>query len=325
MSAAPTTTPKRKRGVETSITPVAFNFDLSRAPEDGGDSPRSRVVHKFRGLALESSAFDEGHEESEDQARGGGGAEPGYAGLDGEYSYQDDLPASKRSRPDEMMQDADESNDDGGDAASAVGTEEIPRVPLPEVVADEPASEESQTLLPLPDGDGGLRRAYPSVNRLSDSMSRSSSKKTKKRAGTPPPPPARRKQEASSSDSDQEAAEEGMEIVEPIRAALTWREDEITIYDPEDEDDDGTGINGVGFKPTPALAHARVMKRRQQLAEYRKREESEARAKRSQRRRGGVGGAAGAHRSTPSPEQIQARRRVRFMDGDKLAFIATKS
>lgn len=321
MSAAPTTTPKRKRGVETSITPVAFNFDLSRSPEDGGDSPRSRVVHKFRGLALESSAFDEGDdEEGEDQARGGGGAaEPGYAGLDGEYSYRDDLPASKRSRPDEAMQDADGSNDGGG--AASAGTEEVPRVPLPEVVADEPASEESQGLLPLPDGDGGLRRAYPSVNRLSDSISRSSSKK-KKRAGTPPPP-SRRKQEAASSDSDQEAAE-GMEIVEPIRAALTWREDEITIYDPEDEDDDGTGINGVGFKPTPALAHARVMKRRQQLAEYRKREESEARAKRSQRRRGGVGG-AGARRSTPSPEQIQARRKVRFMDSDKLAFIATKS
>ncbi len=70
-------------------------------------------------------------------------------------------------------------------------------------------------------------------------------------------------------------------VVDPLRASLTWQEDEITVYDPNDADDDGTGINGIGFKPTPAIAHARALKRRQQLVEYRKREEREARAWRS--------------------------------------------
>jgi hypothetical protein len=70
-----------------------------------------------------------------------------------------------------------------------------------------------------------------------------------------------------------------------FRASMTWQEDEITIYDPDDSDDDGTGINGIGFKPTAAVAYARGVKRKQQLAEYRKREEREARARRSQRRR----------------------------------------
>jgi hypothetical protein len=99
-------------------------------------------------------------------------------------------------------------------------------------------------------------------------------------------------------------------IVEPIRAALTWHEDEITIYDPNDADDDGTGINGVGFKPTPAMAHARAIRRRHQMAEYRKREESEARAKRSQRRRGDDSLSARPNK-TPSP------RKVRFVDSDR--------
>ncbi|GKT99039.1 unnamed protein product [Fusarium langsethiae] len=57
--------------------------------------------------------------------------------------------------------------------------------------------------------------------------------------------------------------EDEVQIVDPVRAALTWHEDEITIYDPEDEDDDGVGINGIGFKPTPALAQARAKKRKQ--------------------------------------------------------------
>jgi hypothetical protein len=99
------------------------------------------------------------------------------------------------------------------------------------------------------------------------------------------------------------------EVVDPLRASLTWHEDEITIYDPDDSDDDGTGINGIGFKPTPALAYSRTVKRRQQIADYRKREEREARARRSQRRR-----------ATPPveglvelDEKVEGRR-VRFLE-----------
>jgi hypothetical protein len=84
----------------------------------------------------------------------------------------------------------------------------------------------------------------------------------------------------------------------PPMSALTWRDSEITghLVDPStDPDDDGTGLNGIGFKPTPALAYARSQKRRQQLTEWKLRETREARAKRSERRRRGV-------RDTPSRE-----------------------
>jgi hypothetical protein len=84
----------------------------------------------------------------------------------------------------------------------------------------------------------------------------------------------------------------------PPMSALSWRDSEITghLVDPStDPDDDGTGLNGIGFKPTPALAYARSQKRRQQLTEWKLRETREARAKRSERRRRGV-------RDTPSRE-----------------------
>ncbi|KAF7451555.1 hypothetical protein PtrM4_069590 [Pyrenophora tritici-repentis] len=84
------------------------------------------------------------------------------------------------------------------------------------------------------------------------------------------------------------------------------RDDEITghLADPAiDPDDDGTGLNGIGFKPTPALAYARSQKRRQQLNEWKLREMRDARAKRSERRRGGV-------RGTPSRETTVEREVV---------------
>ncbi|KAJ6786469.1 hypothetical protein PWT90_06507 [Aphanocladium album] len=129
---------------------------------------------------------------------------------------------------------------------------------------------------------------------------------SRKRSGTPPlmlkRDPWQNANESESEDDDQDA-----HIVDPVRAALTWHEDEITVYDPDDKDDDGTGINGVGFRPTPAIAHARSMKRRQQITEYRKREESEARTRRTQRRREG---------EAPSRIDKASPRKVRFSDSE---------
>ncbi|KAL1873608.1 hypothetical protein VTK73DRAFT_850 [Phialemonium thermophilum] len=119
---------------------------------------------------------------------------------------------------------------------------------------------------------------------------------SRKRTGTPP-----------LTSTSASAAQD--QVVDPLRASLTWHEDEITVYDPNDSEDDGTGVNGIGFKPTPAVAYARRMKRKQQLSEYRKREEREARALRSQRRRG-----------SPAPGLSEVgkakthRRQVRFLE-----------
>jgi hypothetical protein len=153
----------------------------------------------------------------------------------------------------------------------------------------------------------GLGRAYPSINRLSDSKSRSTG--SKKRLASPP---LFGSAEATLSTD----TERKREIVDEERAALTWHDDEITGHNPDDPDDDGEGINGIGFKPTPAEAYARAMKRRQQMLEYRNREAREARKMRSERRRGSevrkdsVGGSSG------SREEQETARRVRFLEGE---------
>lgn len=146
--------------------------------------------------------------------------------------------------------------------------------------------------------------------------------RVRKRAGTPPLMVGRKTtttttQTNNDTPTDDEARP--AEITDPIRAALTWHEDEITVYDPEDEDDDGVGINGIGFKPTPAIAYARTMKRRQQLAEYRKREEREARARRNLRRRGSPERQTSATRNRSD----SAARKVRFTEAEPSMMIET--
>lgn len=79
------------------------------------------------------------------------------------------------------------------------------------------------------------------------------------------------------------------EDLTPDQAALTWQEDEITGHEIDTSSgDDGEGINGVGFKPTVAMAYARQQKRKQQVNEWKAREAREARQKRMERRRGGA-------------------------------------
>lgn len=105
----------------------------------------------------------------------------------------------------------------------------------------------------------------------------------------------------------------------PPLSALTWQDSEITghLVDPSiDPEDDGTGLNGIGFKPTPAIAYARSQKRRQQLNEWKARETREARAKRSERRRRGIGSTASrevtVEREMPAKELEITRRTVKF-------------
>ncbi|KAK4497098.1 hypothetical protein PRZ48_011548 [Zasmidium cellare] len=94
-------------------------------------------------------------------------------------------------------------------------------------------------------------------------------------------------------------------------SSLTWSLSEITGHDIDttNPDDDGEGINGIGFKPTPAMAAARSLKRKKQVEEWKSREAREARQRRIEGRRKreeglvGVGGGGG-----------EGRRVVRFVD-----------
>lgn len=67
--------------------------------------------------------------------------------------------------------------------------------------------------------------------------------------------------------------------------SMTWQEHEITGHLNDDPDDDGEGMNGIGFIPTAAMADARTQRRRQQVQEYKNREAREARRLRGVRRR----------------------------------------
>ena len=71
----------------------------------------------------------------------------------------------------------------------------------------------------------------------------------------------------------------------PSASTLWWTDKEITGHNPTDPTDDGYGINGVGFVPTPAIANARAERRKRQVADWKNREAKEARQKRSDRRR----------------------------------------
>jgi len=315
MADTPFSTPKRKHAQllddHSSTNTTQFTFDIRTPVKDGSASPRTSVAHRFRGLAI-----------------GGGGGVGGNRGRASQspeskprsvfFSLQDaqddnDGARKRVKRPDIELPDADASQLqlpaawDGTFAPTAFrpqerGTEDhgrkpgsqSPRQKSPKSVKfalDAAVVVQSETL--SEDTPGTI---LPSTEHTSEGENKP---RSRVRMGTPPP----RSRDSSATSSPDEPI-----ITDPLRASLTWHDDEITIYDPDDSDDDGTGINGIGFKPTPAIAYARTVKRKQQLAEYRKREEREARAKRSQRRRG-----------SPVPGLVELkgtveRRRVRFME-----------
>ncbi|KAI0446901.1 hypothetical protein F4803DRAFT_559098 [Xylaria telfairii] len=282
--------------------------------EDGSSSPRSRIARKFGDLAIEESS--EGPEAARlgSEPESGGGVTVartlcriGHQSVippdtaifdfdagtttpreDMELDRDDDDTTAARKRTKTIEADTslpvpaanDLERGAGNPTTQTISTDgrtnDRPSIFVDPIIKD--TIEASQS--------GDLRKSYPSINRLADTKSR-----IRKRVGTPPLS-SRRRGAAHTHAVKRENEEEDVVIVDPVRAALTWREDEITVYDPEDKDDDGTGINGIGFKPTAAVAYQRSQKRRQQLADYKKREESEARAKRSQRRREQLGGGA---------------------------------
>ncbi|KAI8184809.1 hypothetical protein K4K51_012217 [Colletotrichum sp. SAR 10_75] len=320
----PTATPKRKRDEEAPplspiYTTAKFSFQLpdAKSDEDGSASPRSKVVHKFRGLALSGGGGGSGgggvaqQQGSSQQPQRQGPYDPTRdLGDSGDGVYDDDPFASrKRAKiPELEMKDADE------DEPVAVPDPEVRSDPglAPTTGVSVAAPEAAAAAEISPDGTTatatstaaapGLQRPQTFFNRLQDAKARG-----RRRAGTPPLKGRKGKNAAEAAPRDED---EEMQIVDPVRAALTWKEEEITIYDPDDEDDDGTGINGVGFMPTAAMAYARTQKRRLQLAEYKKREESEARARRSQRRRGS--GAGLGVKIDTKPASGSGVRKVRF-------------
>lgn len=103
----------------------------------------------------------------------------------------------------------------------------------------------------------------------------------------------------------------------PLSPTLWWHDEDITGHNPSDPTDDGYGINGVGFLPTPAIANARTERRKKQVAEWKNREAREARQKRGDRRRrrdldSGSSGNGTSHGN--SGVRANENRKVRFLE-----------
>lgn len=342
------------------------------APASGSSSPQSGVAHRFRGLALgEYTGISGGGtaaaSNNEGPRQGAAGASTATT-TDMMEIDEDESKMRKRTRLSPMP----DASSAAPTRPLAAGQVEIPNTPGAEqsyqpYAAVDPISQAPRFILvsnshhnPYSHQNPNTAASYvidqavitsspkPSPAKLSRSLTPSASNRTletlktgprgRRRAGTPPhgnaPNTTTSKVSGNSAAHPSGATEPPAdgEIVDPVRAALTWHEDEITIYDPEDEDDDGVGINGIGFKPTPAIAYARTMKRRQQLAEYKKREEREARARRSLRRRGGSPAPTQRGRAPQQPQQQQLElepvvdgtgRRVRFTETEPSVMIET--
>ncbi|APA14261.1 hypothetical protein SS1G_11935 [Sclerotinia sclerotiorum 1980 UF-70] len=295
--------PKRKRNNLQAPTPpdsspmrleTSMNFPTLTPDEAGQGSPRTKVAYHFQGLALDGPSD--------------------IKKLDLKKKAQETTNAESTARK-RVKMFASKDVDMTGNAIM-----EIPETP--QTKAFRPAIGDERKVDPIiremgnnvrlhneldptifraglngREGRDDLGRPYPSINRLADSKSR------KKRMGTPP---------LSRPD---DAMEEEREILDPDRASFTWHDDEITGHKPDDPDDDGEGINGIGFRPTPAIAYARTERRKQQMADYRSREAREARARRSERRRGTEAAAR--------EETDNAARRVRFLESDTQTIIST--
>ncbi|KAK6198996.1 hypothetical protein LQW54_010194 [Pestalotiopsis sp. IQ-011] len=292
---SPKATPKRKRddviaehmlsGLSAAkvLTAPVFTFEppSSSQADDGSSSPRTRVANKFRDLSLERSGG--GVRASSPSRDGFASTEPSSAAeAPRQYAtesavFEFDAAIGADGNIQDMQVDQDESDalrkrlkhDDQSPESAAIAGGEVCTKATNPVLVDKAVDPSMISVAARSLSLGGLQKSYPSINRLADSKSRS-----RKRAGTPP---ARKVTEL--------VGEADTVVVDPVRAALTWHEDEITVYDSEDKDDDGTGLNGIGFRPTPAIAYQRAQKRKKQLSEYKKREESEARAQRNAKRR----------------------------------------
>ena len=271
--------PKRKREEPTSFNIESADGDTRFRPGSGAESPRGNVVAKLRDLQIDG---------------------PSTPGPD--FNVQVVQPRKKLKRQPSVK------------AAPLDYELEIEETPLRQQPGDHaiditgkpPQMEIDET------PDCKTRQVSPpcqsaiSEPSLSSSVAQLLSDDNQDVALTSPPSPPPPTPLGSPDPNTAAALSLALEDSPLIdQAALTWQEDEITGQDIDatSPDDDGEGINGIGFKPTAAIAYARSQKRKQQVNEWKAREAREARQRRFERRRGG---------SNDVTAEQAARRAVRF-------------
>lgn len=276
MATGSPSTPKRKRSAGPSLVTSFENTAAGGEDSANGASPRSAVASRLSDFQLKS---DEG-------PRLGGNV------------VTDNMPKSpkQRSRLAEFHRDGQDSvgqenigiwhsrADDLGTGNGYLGWRDD--ATLASTRTENPMSPARSRTLTMPG-------ATPTTLETSAWPSESNSPKSSpsKRKKSPPPP-----------------------SVGKNPSPLVWHESEITGHLMDNPDDDGVGINGIGFKPTPAMAYARMQKRKQQVAEWKAREARDARQQRSNRRwRGNGADSVGPVLRAGREEGIvEKKRMVRF-------------
>ncbi|KAI7283102.1 hypothetical protein KC345_g3099 [Hortaea werneckii] len=296
----------KRSGSDHAGTPLRVDTqqNMSDNPASGLDSPRSKVAERLQTLDI--------HQQHQPQQA----ARPSHS-EDGRPSKR----LKRESSPDPVPSDPGNSS-------------EIVSMPEAKSMAQATFSNNYTTLVPeiqeTPDwrsqGSNGLfettittHNAMENVLDLAVPSIQATKTSPRKRLASPPPPLASPKPSSASkkvnrfdsatSSPSTTQDDTSTYLLNDDPTSLTWQDDEITGHelDANDPGDDGLGINGIGFRPTPAEAEARSQRRKKQIANWKAQEAKEARQRRMDRRRGGEEGG----RSDPV---VEGRRTVRFQD-----------
>ncbi|KAI7368169.1 hypothetical protein KC354_g2861 [Hortaea werneckii] len=295
----------KRSGSDRAVTPLKVDTQqkVSDNTASGLDSPRSKVAERLQTLEI--------HQQHQPQQA----ARP---------SQQEDGRPSKRLK---RQSSIDPEPSDLGNSAETISTLDARSISkatffnshanlVPEIQEtpdwrSQGSNDPFKNSITTHSGmENGLDLAVPSIQVIKTSP--------RKRLASPPPPisspkpssaskkPTRTDSATSSPSSNQDTSSY---LLNDDPTSLTWQDDEVTGHelDANDPGDDGLGINGIGFRPTPAEAEARSQRRKKQIANWKAQEAKEARQRRMDKRRGGEEGP----RSDPV---VGGRRTVRFQD-----------
>lgn len=271
--------PKRKRHVhepDTSSAPHSPPRGRSGTPDlistprrlfAGIGSPRGRIIRQFEGLQIKGENVSK-------------------------IDWEKDIPHSKREV-------------DSGEAKSK-RMRQVPKKPKLKEIGD---SEEEPVEVVRATPQLVLRTEATTSNASSEAQEIGQCATSKHAESTSKPEETEEdgEEEARTSKESRSRQKSSARAGAKQENLLTWQDHEITGHLKDGSDDDGEGLNGIGFIPTPALAYARTEKRRQQIQDYKNREAREARRLRGERRRG-------EKVSEPVVDLQTEARRVRFAE-----------
>ncbi|EME40260.1 hypothetical protein DOTSEDRAFT_82883 [Dothistroma septosporum NZE10] len=274
--------PKRKRTEQSQAksAPLCVNTAIRETTlEAGPDSPRTKVAERLQDLDIRQVPSQDGELPSSPQS------------------------PRKRLKRNPHLSKVYQVSGDVRTPGQKHDMLEVPGSIATMEVAETPATNEVTMSSSPPISPTTALKAFQRPP-LGTSHISTPSQPSKRRLSSPPLPST--SGPAATLTGSQSSTSSFSEDVDP--ATLTWQESEITGHeiDATSPDDDGEGINGIGFRPTAAIAYARSQKRRKAVEEWKAREAREARQRRINRRRG-------ASRELDVGGDRDVKRNVRFV------------